>query len=107
MIPELVGRIPVLVALEPLDEEAYVKILNEPKNSLIKQYKKLFALDNIDLEFTDEAIYKIANKAKKMNTGARGLRAIMEKLMLKHMYDAPSNKKLKKLTITADDILDD
>jgi len=107
MIPELVGRIPVLVTLNPLDEEAYIKILTEPKNSLIKQYKKLFEFDGIDLEFTDDAIKKIALKAKKLNTGARGLRAIMEKLMLKYMYDAPSNKKLKKLIISEKDIQDD
>ncbi len=107
MIPELVGRIPVLVTLNPLDEEAYIKILTEPKNSLIKQYKKLFEFDNIKLEFTDDAIKKIALKAKKLNTGARGLRAIMEKLMLKYMYDAPSNKKLRKLIITENEISDD
>ncbi len=107
MIPELVGRIPVLVTLNPLDEEAYIKILTEPKNSLIKQYKKLFEFDGIELEFTDGAINKIAIKAKKLNTGARGLRAIMEKLMLRYMYDAPSNKKLKKLTISENDISDD
>ncbi len=107
MIPELVGRIPVLVTLNPLDEEAYIKILTEPKNSLIKQYKKLFEFDGINLEFTDDAIKKIALKAKKLNTGARGLRAIMEKLMLKYMYDAPSNKKLKKIVISEKDIQDD
>lgn len=107
MIPELVGRIPVLVSLEPLDEEAYIKILCEPKNSLIKQYKKLFELDGISLEFTDDAIKKIALKAKKLNTGARGLRAIMEKLMLNYMYNAPSDKRKKKLIISENDIADE
>ena len=107
MIPELVGRSPVIVSLEPLDEDAYIQILNEPKNSLIKQYKKLFELDGIKLEFTDGAIKKIAQKAKKLNTGARGLRAIMEKLMLHYMYNAPSNKKSKKLIISENDISDD
>ncbi len=107
MIPELVGRIPVIVSLEPLDEEAYVKILCEPKNSLIKQYKKLFELDGISLEFTEEAIKKIAKKAKNLNTGARGLRAIMEKLMLHYMYTAPSDSKNKKIIISEQDISDD
>lgn len=107
MIPELVGRIPVIVSLEPLDEEAYIKILCEPKNSLIKQYKKLFELDGITLKFTDEAIRKVANKAKKLNTGARGLRAIMEKLMLNYMYNAPSQKRRKTLVISENEISDD
>lgn len=90
LIPELVGRLPVIVSLENLDREALARILKEPKNAVIKQYKKLFGLDGIDIEFTDAAVAKIADLAIERGTGARGLRAIMEEVMLPIMYDAPS-----------------
>ncbi len=102
LIPEFVGRLPVIVTLEALDEAALVKILTEPRNALIKQYQKLFELDGINLEFTDDALSKIAREAMKRNTGARGLRAIIEDIMLEVMYDIPSREDIAKCTITAD-----
>lgn len=100
LIPELVGRLPVLATLQPLDEEALIKILTEPKNSLIKQYQKLFALDNIELEFSNEALNKIAQLALEKKAGARGLRSILENAMLPSMYAAPSRKDLTKIIVT-------
>lgn len=100
-IPEFIGRLPVLVALEPLTEDALVRILKEPKNAPLKQYKKLFKLEGIDLEFTDDAVRTIAQKALKLNTGARGLRTILEKLMLDLQYEIPSkHSNVTKLTVT-------
>lgn len=90
LIPEFIGRFPVVTALEALDEEALVRILTEPRNSLIKQYQKLFAYDNVRLEFTDEAVRAIARKTLENDTGARGLRSVMEKLLRKAMYDLPT-----------------
>ncbi|MBQ3081730.1 MAG: ATP-dependent Clp protease ATP-binding subunit ClpX [Clostridia bacterium] len=104
IIPELVGRIPVITSLSPLDTDAFVKILKEPKNSLFKQYTHLFALDGVELEFTDEAAELIAKKAYELKTGARGLRSIMEKLMQSYMYSVPSEKGLKKLVIGKEQI---
>lgn len=100
LIPELVGRIPVIASLDPLDREAYIRILSEPKNALIKQYAKLLEMDGVELNFTREATEAIADKAIELNTGARGLRSIMEKLMTGYMYSLPSDKSVKKLTIT-------
>ena len=103
LIPELVGRIPVIVSLEPLDTEAFVSILTKPKNAIVKQYKKLFAFDGIEIEFTDEAIVKIAELAKERGTGARGLRAIMEEIMQPIMYESPTlhaEKNISKIIIT-------
>ena len=100
LIPELVGRIPVIASLDPLDREAYIRILSEPKNALIKQYTKLLGMDGVELNFTREATEAIADKAIELNTGARGLRSIMEKLMTGYMYSLPSDKSVKKLTIT-------
>ncbi len=102
LIPELVGRIPVMVALTELDEEALVRIIKEPKNSLIKQYIKLFEMDHVALEFNDDALQEIAKKAIERNTGARGLRSIMEELMMKLMYEIPSDEAVEKVIITAD-----
>jgi ATP-dependent Clp protease ATP-binding subunit ClpX len=103
-IPELVGRIPVLVALEELDKEAFIRILQEPKNALVKQYSKMLEMDGVNLEFTSEALDKIAELAVARKTGARGLRSIMENLMLDIEYELPSlpdaDKKGKKLVIT-------
>ena len=90
LIPEFIGRMPILATLKDLDKESLVKILTEPKNSLIKQYKKLFKFENIDLKFTDEAIIEIAKKAISKKTGARGLRSILESLLLKTMFDLPN-----------------
>jgi len=99
LIPELVGRLPVIVALDQLDEKAFVRILREPKNSLTKQYEALFEMDGIELEFTEEAISAIAKKAAQRNTGARGLRGIMEGIMQKLMYELPSDSEVYKVII--------
>ena len=101
IIPELVGRLPVIVGLQSLDHDALKRILVEPKNSLIKQYQKLFRMDGIELTFEDAALDAIATLAEKRKTGARGLRAITEEIMTKLMFDAPSEG-IKKLTVTAD-----
>jgi ATP-dependent Clp protease ATP-binding subunit ClpX len=92
LIPELVGRLPVLSSLQPLDETALVKVLTEPKNALVKQYQKMFGLESCNLEFTDEALRAIARKAMKKETGARGLRSIMEDTMLDIMFDLPDHQ---------------
>lgn len=104
IIPELVGRIPVIVALKNLDREALVKILREPKNAIIKQYKKLFEMDNATLRFTDGALEKIADRAIELKTGARGLRAIVEKVLLDTMYSLPSRNDVTEVVITADTV---
>ncbi|MBQ8404353.1 MAG: ATP-dependent Clp protease ATP-binding subunit ClpX [Clostridia bacterium] len=98
LIPELVGRIPVIVSLEPLDTEALTRILKEPKNAILKQYRKLFSFDNIEIEFTDEAVNAIAELAKERGTGARGLRAIMEEIMQPIMYESPTLREEKGIT---------
>ncbi|MHB8928168.1 MAG: ATP-dependent Clp protease ATP-binding subunit ClpX [Bacillota bacterium] len=100
MIPEFIGRVPVIAWLDALDEEALVRILTEPKNALTKQYQKFFELDSIDLEITQEALKAIAKEALRRNTGARGLRAIMEDIMLNVMYDVPSRTDVAKCIIT-------
>ncbi len=100
LIPELVGRLPVLVSLDHLDENALVRVLTEPKNSLIKQYKKLFKYDGVELEFEDKALDHIAHLAIERNTGARGLRSIMEEFLGTVMYDVPSMKDISKVIIT-------
>lgn len=102
LIPELVGRIPVITALDALDEDALVRILTEPKNSIVKQYKNLFEMDNIKLRFTDDALRAIADKAIKQETGARGLRSILEGILGDLMFNAPSDETIVKITINAD-----
>ena len=102
LIPELVGRMPVIVALDALDEEAFVRILSEPKNALTKQYKELLALDGVELEFTDDALRAIAAKAAERNTGARGLRGIMERIMGKLMYEIPGDEEIYRVVITGE-----
>ncbi|HOC93196.1 MAG TPA: ATP-dependent protease ATP-binding subunit ClpX [bacterium] len=99
LIPELIGRLPIVATLDPLEEEALVRILVEPKNSLVKQYKKLFHLDGVDLNFTVEAMKAIAKQAMERKTGARGLRSIIESLMLDLMFEIPSRPGLKKCII--------
>lgn len=106
LIPELVGRLPVLTALQNLDEDALVRILKEPKNSLFNQYQGLFSIDNIELEFTPEAFKEIARSALEKKTGARGLRAIMEKVLLPLMYTAPSDPSIVRITVTAECVRD-
>ncbi len=105
MIPEFVGRVPVVVALEKLDKKALVSILTEPKNALVKQYKELFKMDNVDLEIEKEALDEIAKKALEINTGARGLRGILESTMTEVMYEIPSRDDIKKCVITKDTII--
>ncbi len=102
IIPELIGRLPVVTALDALDEDALVRILDEPKNALIKQYKYLFKADDIELEFDDDAKRAIAKKAIVNNTGARGLRSIVEKTLRDIMFTAPSDPTIRKVTVTAD-----
>ena len=101
MIPELVGRLPVITALRGMDKETLVKIMTEPKNSIIKQYKALFKMDNIDLEFTPDALSKIADLTIERKTGARGLRSIIEGVLQKFMFEAPSDEMVTGITITA------
>ena len=101
-IPELVGRLPVIVSLSELDEEALARILREPKNAILKQYKKLIGMDGVDIVFTDDAISKIARRAIERGTGARGIRAIMEEIMLPIMYEIPSMENLRSVTVTAE-----
>ncbi|MDN5276450.1 MAG: ATP-dependent Clp protease ATP-binding subunit ClpX [Clostridiales bacterium] len=105
LIPEFVGRLPIIVTLHALDEEALVKILKEPKNALVKQYQKLFEIDGVTLEFEDEALRLIAKQALERKTGARGLRAIMEELMLDVMFEIPSREDIEKCIITKDVVL--
>ncbi len=106
LIPELVGRIPVITSLNALDEEALVRILREPKNSLLNQYKKLFDLDKVDLEFTEEALVAIAQKTLERKTGARGLRSIMEDILMPLMYQVPSDYTIEKVVITKEVVED-
>ena len=106
LIPEFIGRVPVNVSLEQLDKEALIRILKEPKNSLIKQYKKLFEIDGVELEFEDDAVEAIAEKSLARKTGARGLRAIMEDTMMDLMYQIPSDESIVKCTITKETVED-
>ena len=103
MIPELVGRLPVISYLEELDKNALIKILKEPKNSVVKQYTKLFKLDDIELEFTDASLEIIAEKAMQRKTGARGLKSIVENLLLNPMFESPSDDKIKKIIVDKTD----
>lgn len=105
LIPEFIGRLPVIVALHPLKEEALIRILSEPKNALIRQYQKLLGMDNVELVFEGKAVRAIAKKAIERNTGARGLRAIIEKIMTKVMYEIPGMKDVVRCTITEDTVL--
>ncbi|MBO6166036.1 MAG: ATP-dependent Clp protease ATP-binding subunit ClpX [Eubacterium sp.] len=106
IIPEFVGRVPVVVTLDELDEEALVSILTEPKSAITKQYKKLFELDDVELEFSEEALREIAREAMSRSTGARGLRAIIEKAMMNIMYEIPSDDRVKSVYVTKESIAD-
>ncbi|KUO96701.1 ATP-dependent protease ATP-binding subunit ClpX [Ferroacidibacillus organovorans] len=105
LIPEFVGRLPVITTLEALDEAALKQILTEPKNALVKQYQRLLDMDSVELEFSDEALSEIAIEAIKRNTGARGLRAIIEGIMLDVMYDLPTRTDVKKCIVTRDTVV--
>lgn len=100
LIPEFIGRVPVTVSLDALDEDDLVRVLTEPKNCLVKQYEALFKMDDVDLKFEDDAIREIARKSVERKTGARGLRAIMENVMMDYMYSVPSDDSVTELTIT-------
>ena len=104
LIPEFVGRLPIITTLKELDKEALIRILTEPKNSLVKQYKKLLKYDNVDLEFSAEALEAIVNKAMERKTGARGLRSIVEEIMRDIMFEIPSNNKIEKCIITKETV---
>ncbi|MFC4556600.1 ATP-dependent protease ATP-binding subunit ClpX [Virgibacillus kekensis] len=104
LIPEFIGRIPVIGSLEPLDEDALVQILTKPKNALVKQYVKLFQMDNVELEFEEEALVEISKKAIERKTGARGLRSIIEGIMLDVMFELPSRDDIEKCIITKDTV---
>ncbi len=104
LIPELVGRLPVITSLNGLDEKALIRILTEPKNSIVKQYKKLFALDKVELVFRQDALEAVAKKAIERQTGARGLRAIMEETLTKLMFTVPSDYTIEKVIVTADTV---
>ncbi len=106
LIPEFIGRIPVIATLEKLDEDALVQILTEPKNAIVKQYQKMLEMDGVELEFQEEALRKIAKKAIELKTGARGLRSIVEKIMLDVMYDLPSRDDIAKCIITPESVTD-
>jgi ATP-dependent Clp protease ATP-binding subunit ClpX len=105
MIPEFVGRLPVITSVHNLDREALIRILTEPRNALVRQYRRLFELDNVDLEFTDDALEAIADQAILRGTGARGLRAILEEVLLSVMYEVPSRKDVERVVITAESVL--
>jgi ATP-dependent Clp protease ATP-binding subunit ClpX len=106
MIPEFVGRLPVITSVRHLDRDALVQILTEPRNALVKQYKRLFELDSVELEFTEDALEAVADQAILRATGARGLRAIMEEVLLSVMYEVPSRKDVARVVITRDVVLD-
>ena len=104
LIPEFVGRLPIIATLEELDRNALIDIVTKPKNALVKQYKKLFAMDNVELEFEDEALGLIVDKAIERKTGARGLRSIIEEIMRDIMFEIPSNPKIEKCIITKETV---
>ena len=104
LIPELIGRLPVITVLDDLDEDALVRVLKEPRNSLVKQYKELLGMDNVELEFTDEALHAIARKTIERKTGARGLRSVMEGILLPIMYDVPTDATIIRVTVDEDTV---
>jgi ATP-dependent Clp protease ATP-binding subunit ClpX len=106
LIPEFIGRLPVITSVRPLDRDALIQILTEPKNALVKQYSRLFELDGVELEFSDDALEAIADQAVKRGTGARGLRAIMEEVLQSAMYEVPSREDVGKVVITAETVLE-
>ncbi|WP_249870952.1 ATP-dependent protease ATP-binding subunit ClpX [Oceanobacillus saliphilus] len=107
LIPEFIGRIPVIGSLTPLDEDALIQILTKPKNALVKQYQKLFEMDNVELEFEEDALTEIAKKAIERKTGARGLRSIIEGIILDVMFDLPSREDVEKCVITKETVIEE
>jgi ATP-dependent Clp protease ATP-binding subunit ClpX len=106
MIPEFVGRLPVITSVHNLDRDALIQILTEPRNALVRQYRRLFELDGVDLEFSDDALEAVADQAILRGTGARGLRAILEEVLLSVMYEVPSRKDVERVVITAESVLE-
>jgi ATP-dependent Clp protease ATP-binding subunit ClpX len=106
LIPEFIGRLPVITTVSPLDRDALIKILSEPKNALVKQYRRLFEIDNVELEFSDDVVEAIADQALLRGTGARGLRAIMEEVLLNVMYEVPSREDVAKVVVTGEVVLE-
>ena len=104
LIPELIGRLPVITVLDDLDEDALVRVLKEPRNSLVKQYKELLNMDNVELNFTDEALHAIARKTIERKTGARGLRSVMESILLPIMYEVPTDTTIIRVTVDEDTV---
>ena len=104
LIPELIGRLPVVTVLDPLDEEAMIRVLTEPKNSIVRQYRELFELDNAELDFTDAALHAIAKKTIERKSGARGLRSVVEELLIPIMYEIPSDPTIIRVTIDEDTV---
>ena len=104
LIPELIGRLPVITVLDDLDEDALVRVLKEPRNSLVKQYKELLSMDNVELNFTDEALHAIARKTIERKTGARGLRSVMESILLPIMYEVPTDATIIRVTVDEDTV---
>jgi ATP-dependent Clp protease ATP-binding subunit ClpX len=102
LIPEFIGRLPILASLDDLDEKALIEILTVPKNSLVKQYKKIYSLEDVKLTFTKDALKEIAKKAISRKTGARGLRSIMEEILLDSMYEIPSEENINEVVINSD-----
>ena len=102
LIPEFVGRLPVIATLDDLDKDALIEILTKPKNALVKQYQKLFGFENVKLEFTDDALSSIAKKALDKNTGARGLRTILENILLDTMFNLPGIEGVDEIVVNAD-----
>jgi len=106
LIPEFIGRLPVITTVSPLDQAALVQILTEPRNALIKQYQKMFDIDGVELEFTKDAIEAVADQALLRGIGARGLRAIMEEVLLPVMFDVPSEDDIARVVVTREVVLD-
>ena len=106
LIPEFIGRLPVITTVSPLDRDALVRILTEPRNALVKQYQRMFEIDGVELEFTDDAIEAIADQALLRGTGARGLRAIMEEVLLPVMFDVPSGDDVARVVVTREVVLE-
>ena len=104
LIPEFVGRLPVTVAVDPLDQEMLVRILTEPRNALVRQYRELFLMDGVELQFTDDALKATATEAEKTRAGARGLRTILERTLLDVMYEIPSRQDVAKCVVRAESI---
>jgi ATP-dependent Clp protease ATP-binding subunit ClpX len=106
LIPEFIGRVPVITTVSPLDREALVRILTEPRNALIKQYQRMFGIDGVELEFTEEAVAAVAEQALLRGTGARGLRAILEEVLQQVMFDVPSRDDVARVVITREVVLE-